>query len=1059
MKPISLDLENFGPYQQERIDFTRFDEAPLFLISGKTGAGKTTIFDGMTFALFGETTGGIRQGKEMRSNFAPLSATTGVTFRFSHQGLIYEIARQPEQEVAKRVGTGTTVRPAKVTLTIFAESGTELKQLTKAGEVRDFIEELLHLNAQQFTQIVLLPQGDFRKFLNADSNEKEIVLRKLFKTTIYRELAEALKVKRKEFQAETAQAEAQIKVLLEQLQWQGEFVERQAELSGVEEKLALLATQAQTEQAEQARLQALIGEVREQQTIKEAHLQQLEQLAELFKEAARFQVEAERLAESATEVAHDEAHLASLQWLARQESLLLRYQESQTQREHLAKLLHETEASLTAVTAELTETSQALAVLLEQKDSIQGQEAQLRELAHVRPLLTEQTRLQALLRSQTAAEQALATEVRAQAATLTTAEASRPALEAQVEELPQVLKTREQVTQALLTQQMWLERSQAAVKLSQELSATEQQQDAQAEVLAAASDSVTAAELTLATAKSQWASYQIARLSLDLLPGQACPVCGATEHPRPHADLAVSMAAIKLAEVEMEQAEAALLQTQKKVTQQEEQRVYLINENTRQSRLLAEAADWLQTTLAQAELGPDFATSVSQQDWSDVSTQLLAQAEVLTSRQASLNAEITAGETARSQLATLASQLLTLTAELADLQGAHGRAAQEQLKTTTRLEQLAQQIPATWTDLTQLEASAAQLEAAVADWQEQQSALHSQQETLGNQRLVLTTKVSHYQEEAANTQTRFEELTLQLEAAIHAHTEAVTIETLLTRLPDLANLTTLTERIAAYKEAQHTLVVKRQQVAEKIAARPQPDLAPVIAAIMALKETIMTLERELFQWEAQAAHNQQLGGQLRTAYQTLGARWQTALELNQLAEVANGDGPYNKKSLERYVLQAYFEEILRVANGRLLQLTAQRYSFELNDQQGSYKSQTGLEINVYDDNVGDVRSVNTLSGGESFIAALALSLSLAEVVQAQTGGVQIDALFIDEGFGALDEEALEVALEALELVEGRGRMIGIISHVSELKRRIPQQLQVISTGTGVSQITYQTELE
>lgn len=163
-----------------------------------------------------------------------------------------------------------------------------------------------------------------------------------------------------------------------------------------------------------------------------------------------------------------------------------------------------------------------------------------------------------------------------------------------------------------------------------------------------------------------------------------------------------------------------------------------------------------------------------------------------------------------------------------------------------------------------------------------------------------------------------------------------------------------------------------------------------------------------------------------------------------------------KISLERYVLRTYLEKVLVVANQRLALLTKNRYQFELNQATGSYKNQTGLEINVYDDNSGSSRSAHTLSGGESFIAALALALSLAEVIQEESGGVLIEALFIDEGFGSLDEEALEMAMEALETIENEGRMIGIISHVSELKAQIPQQLQIKTNGNGQSHVTYQT---
>ena len=155
--------------------------------------------------------------------------------------------------------------------------------------------------------------------------------------------------------------------------------------------------------------------------------------------------------------------------------------------------------------------------------------------------------------------------------------------------------------------------------------------------------------------------------------------------------------------------------------------------------------------------------------------------------------------------------------------------------------------------------------------------------------------------------------------------------------------------------------------------------------------------------------------------------------------------------MERYLLQSFLQEVLMVANQRLVKLTRGRYQFLLAEEKGSYRNSTGLEINIYDDNAGTTRRSQTLSGGESFIAALALALSLADVIQQQSGGVSIEALFIDEGFGSLDEESLEMALEALEMIEQEGRLIGIISHVRELKDRIVQQLIVETNGAGQSQ--------
>ena len=213
MKPKKLQLKNFGPFINETVDFSRLTEAPLFLISGKTGAGKTTIFDGITFALFGETSGRLRSGKEMRSLFATPDEETSVTFSFEHQQMSYEIERKPEQVLAKRKGNGTKKQAAKVTLTIFDGKGKEIKQITKRTEADQLIRELMNLDAKQFSQIVLLPQGEFRNFLVSSSSDKETVLRHLFGTQFFQQFNERLKEKAKQQQQKLDHLEQELHLL------------------------------------------------------------------------------------------------------------------------------------------------------------------------------------------------------------------------------------------------------------------------------------------------------------------------------------------------------------------------------------------------------------------------------------------------------------------------------------------------------------------------------------------------------------------------------------------------------------------------------------------------------------------------------------------------------------------------------------------------------------------------------------------------------------------------------------------------------------------------------
>ena len=229
-----------------------------------------------------------------------------------------------------------------------------------------------------------------------------------------------------------------------------------------------------------------------------------------------------------------------------------------------------------------------------------------------------------------------------------------------------------------------------------------------------------------------------------------------------------------------------------------------------------------------------------------------------------------------------------------------------------------------------------------------------------------------------------------------------------------------------------------------------PDLEVLQEQVDQSETAVEQLQEQVIRGKEQIKQNQRLLEELQIIYQ------QNTKQLEKSAIYSN----YQKSSMEKMKEDQFgtlcsatiLTEILEVANVRLARLTRGRYQFELADKVGSYRSSTGLEIDIYDDNAGSLRRAHTLSGGESFIAALALAISLADVIQNRSGGIEIEALFIDEGFGSLDEESLEMAMEALEMIENEGRMIGIISHVRELRERILQQVVVQTDGSGQSKI-------
>ena len=273
----------------------------------------------------------------------------------------------------------------------------------------------------------------------------------------------------------------------------------------------------------------------------------------------------------------------------------------------------------------------------------------------------------------------------------------------------------------------------------------------------------------------------------------------------------------------------------------------------------------------------------------------------------------------------------------------------------------------------------------------------------------------------------------------------------------MPQLESLEEAIKTYENKRHVLLSRQEELTKLIKNQEEPVIEPLLVEQERLMSELEEVRNKTNILELTMKKNQEIVVKVKREIESKKEAQARLLELTELADILSGDGP-SKLSMERFVLQMYLKKILQRGNEKLVTLTNGRYRFEIKEEQGSSKKATGLEINIYDDNVGAIRSVNTLSGGESFIAALSLALSLAEIIQEEAGGIKIDAMFIDEGFGSLDEDALEMAIRALENIEGEARIIGIISHVRELKERIPQQLQIISEN-GKSKVKTRLEFE
>jgi len=1045
MQPLLIELVNFGPYRHAVIDFQAFYEHSLFLISGKTGAGKTTIFDGMCFALYGITSGGLRQGKEMRSTFADTGEETRVRFVFRHGSYTYEIVRSPEQTVAKKRGSGTREQPASVSLTVFDDTQQEIQQYTKQKDIGPLLEDLLHLNAAQFAQIVMLPQGEFRRFLNADSSEKEKVLRKLFGTDMYRRAAEQIKEQQKQ-QSKKIEGDRQKMVhYIDTLEWEPEFAEKKPESTAVDDVLRLTKEQHQSYHDSITRLDAHRQLVTDKQEQLEAVIRQKEQLLSQFAARDELLAEQTRLTAQADDITSQKVQLKKLQDVQAMQTDLRLEQEllaehAETEREHQTISAH-----MTASETKRVQLRQQLAEVNAREQAMAEKTRELTEMRRVLPLFEETDKLKAQ-------QKTWQTELEQQTEALQAIQQQQTVLENRRTELNQALQKSQQLwsdKHSLEIRQQQLEQTEKTVRRLHQLSLEQKTlADSAGRIktdISRLSAELTEAEADYSQCKSDWAAMQIARLSMDLIEGAPCPVCGATEHPEPYHAVASTSEEIARAEQLMTEAEETVQLVREKLAARQESAKHLDKQLADKQKTATDT----QFELLDMPSAEVVAAEAVSGDWDAALTVIQAELSGAEAQSKAVNEALTRLEESKQTLNETEEQLKTVTEQKTVLTDKLNSQQQQLVRIEAGIAERTSQFPPDWHDAAQLTGLIARQETALAEWNKERLSLGDELNELDKQRAQQASTQSYLAERLTVLGKKLDtQQTLVADKLAKAAIAAAEVPSLQAELSRMSEIEAV---VAAYQSAVALNADKLTDVTAILQGQEKPEMAADKAALAELMQEKSAVETEKIVRQETMKRNDKTIARIKEVQTSVRQELVELTELTELSDVLNGDGA-NKMSIERYVLQTYFEEVLDVANERLQHLTRNRYAFELNEAQGSYKKRTGLEINVYDDNVGGVRSVNTLSGGESFIAALSLSLALAEVIQRQAGGVQIDALFIDEGFGSLDEDALETAIESLEMIEGDGRLIGIISHVKELKERIPQQLEVLSSASGQSTV-------
>lgn len=920
MRPEKMILSAFGPFAKETvIDFHKLGENGLYLITGDTGAGKTTIFDAIIFALYGEASGEYRESTMFRSKYATAGTKTFVELTFSCNGKVYTVWRSPEYERPKERGEGMTTQAARAEL-VFPD---DRQPVTKTSEVTKQIVEIIGLDRNQFTQIAMLAQGEFRRFLLAGTSDKEEIFRNIFHTENYKALQRQL----------SEEAKACYKEYVELKQRTLQSVEGIS--CGEESPYAkeLFAFQQQKELVDREAFEGLLRDI-----LKEQESELIEYEKQVKEKEDELAVLNEKIGVAANLIQAKQELEAVGKFLEESEKRHQQLVDGKMQAEEAAKVCD----SLTAKYAQIEGTLDSYARQTELMKKKEHTEKQLQQCIKDMEKWKQEidgARKTIRMLELTQKEKRDCGKLRVQAE-----HEKEKLLRRQTE-----LQDLEGQSGQLSRQQKELEKAQEKLKKSigehgQENAKYQQMQDA-------------------------FLRAQAGLLAQNLQENMPCPVCGSLAHPKP---------AVLAEEI---------------CTREELNRIKSVVE--KKEKTANEAG--LQAERLHEKL-----------------TQLQKNVETLC-------------------------QKLFDGMEVSDMKG---MAEQGLQNVTVQLEEICKQITAYKNGEAEYERAASELprmndkqrekEQRFQEGKEKQAVLQKDQEHILSQLEALNKELLYEDEKTART----------VMAKLTEEKQEL-----------LGNQETAAKKLADYEKQLAEQKAKKQTLESQLVKGQKQTLEE----LQHLRNTVtlqkQDIEKQKTQLNRRYHNNEEASKQVLAEWEKLLAVEIRCQSVQNLSDTANGTlKGKDKIMLETYIQMSYFDRVLNRANRRLLNMTSGQYELVRKKEASNQRSQSGLELDIKDYYNGSLRSVQTLSGGETFMASLALALGLSDEIQMGTGGIKLDTMFVDEGFGSLDDEMLSKAIEVLSGLTEGNRLVGIISHIKELEQRIDKQIVVTKDMAGGSKV-------
>lgn len=1033
MRPIKLTISAFGPYASKQvIDFEELKGRNIFVISGKTGAGKTTIFDAISYALYGEASGESRETDSLRSHFADDNTETYVELEFELRGEKYTVNRVPKQKKKKARGEGYTEKSADATLTL-----PDGKVITKVKNVTDKIIEILGITREQFKQIVMLAQGEFKKLLLADSVEREGIFRKIFNTYDFEKIQAELKDKAANLSKNRTKSKHEMEINLKNIKGEHDIViDEYVDFPLVIEKLKDLLERdnniyktlneegkevdnnLQVKNQEKAIIETNNNLLKEKEIITKA-LEELLSKEDEYKNKEKTIIDGknakevkyieDKLIETTKKLTkREEDYNLSLKNI---DSLKLKQEEANK----LLQIEESKECDREKLSVEINNLNKLEEKIIE-LDSLNNKVMHLKQSA-------ENSKLQIINNKKETEELKKSKEEKElQLKDIATLETKKVELESDIKAKNKTLDEVRELFKVIRSfQNTYIEHNNKAKEYKEfevEYKKVKENYEKMDDL---------------------YKKEQAGILASKLQENEPCPVCGSTNHP--------NKATIKenLKIPTKEELKVAKENLDKLEKENLEKINNLTTLNSNKTTYLEQVNNHLSMLSATLNIDKTF-NSETAKVVKNLGTELKSVIDKLKDELLKVIDKISLKEKIEKELNLITTTINEREHSLIKLEECEKNYTTELTQNITKIDEYKKEIPENITDLKTLNNL---IEVKTKE-------LNISKEKLAKLRLEnenLAKKLEGENSTSKEINKSIEELKLEIANNKANFNEAIkeqgfdNIQTYEDAKLQISMVESLEKEVENYNSELKLTKAKQEDIINKTKDIVFMDITTIDEEIRSIQNNKKELESKLRELHAIIVGNKTIlknVENLNIEFKEIEEEYKV---LGELADLANGKkAPYI--SFERYILASYFEDIIEAANIRLEKMTGDRFSLIRKTSKSKGAGQKGLELEIYDNYTDSSRDVSSLSGGESFKASLSLALGLSDIVQSNAGGVSLDTMFVDEGFGTLDPQSLDNAIDSLLELQRGGRLVGIISHVEELKERIDAKLEVTSTSKG-----------